>query len=89
MMTKNFSIAVLVAVVGCVACTGAKPALRTVDDIATEACEQQLFGEAQAQGVSVRDVCNAKAVLQPFIDSILSAKQAVGAKFGAKLPTSD
>lgn len=88
MKTKTFSVVCAVVVLsGCAA--GLKPAARTVDDVATQACEQQLFGQAQAQGVSVRDVCRAKAVLQPFIDAILSTGQTVGMKYGTKLPTGE
>lgn len=94
MERQIFAVAVLVVVAGgltgaVASCAAFKPIARTVDDVATIACRQQLFGQAQAQGISVEDVCRTKAVLQPFIDAILSTSQGIGMKYGAKLPVGD
>lgn len=65
-------------------CNGVKPVIRTVNDIAKEACA--LFF-AEKQGISVeeaaRGICATREVLDPFIREILKAQQVAGAAAGA------
>jgi hypothetical protein len=60
-----------------VSCAGIKPVARTVNDVARVACETMFGQEELPQGLTLRDVCTAQKNLQPFIDSILSAKAQV------------
>lgn len=81
-MKKLFGLLTVVTVLA--ACAEAKPILRTVDDAARVACEAAFGTEQLPQGLTVKDLCEAHADLEPFIKSILSAKQAVGAVHGMK-----
>lgn len=74
----------LIAFVSGVSCAEVKPVARTVNDIARDACEVAFSEQELPQGVSVKDLCKTHKDLQPFIDSILAAKQQVGASHGVE-----
>lgn len=74
------------------------PSAKTIDDAANMACEvlaQEQAAQAQKMGVSINDVhqavkdaCDAKDEVQPWIDALLATKQeqeaVVGARMGLK-----
>jgi len=64
-------------------CAGAKPVIRTINDIAKDACA--LFF-SEKQGISIEDaargICATREVLDPFIREILKAQQLAGASAG-------
>jgi hypothetical protein len=66
-------------------CAGLKQNARTVNDAANVLCE--LFGVENPevlQGASVSDYCAVKENLDPFIESILAAKQGLKASLNAE-----
>lgn len=64
-----------------VSCASAKPVVRTVNDLAFEAC-QIYFG--QKNSISLEDAaktfCDTQEKLKPWLDEILAAQQRAGAK---------
>lgn len=58
-------------------CAEVKPIARTVNDAARIACETAFGEEELPQGVTPEQLCDAHENLQPFIRSILAAKQTV------------
>jgi hypothetical protein len=74
----------LLALVSVAACAEAKPVARTVNDVARQACEVAFSEQELPQGLSVKDLCKTHEDLQPFIRSILAAKQQVGAAHGVE-----
>lgn len=68
-----------------VSCASLKPIARTVNDAATVLCE--LYGAENPElldGASVSDYCAVKENLDPFIDSVLAAKQSLKASLNAE-----
>lgn len=55
-------------------CSAAGPIIRTIEDAAYAACQQQLRDDAKAQGLDADQLCRDYEVLRPFIDAILAAK---------------
>lgn len=72
---------IVIAIVIATGCAILKPALRTVDDIAREACALYF---AELQGISARDAarayCATREALDPFIREILAAQRVAGAQ---------
>lgn len=68
-----------------VACTpGEKTAAKTALDVAGDACRFE-FSAAPAElppGVTLEDFCKAEENLQPFVDNLLGAREALARKLG-------
>lgn len=66
-------------------CAAFKQTARTINDAASLLCASSpdMQEMAQAQGVSVEDLCTVHSVLAPFIDEALRAQKAGARKAGA------
>jgi hypothetical protein len=64
-------------------CAGWKPAARTANDLAADFCALSV---AELQGISVEQAletaCNTHEKLKPWLDELLAAQKAAGAKAG-------
>lgn len=68
--------AVIALAAGCASWAEAKPVVRTVNDFAQDFCEATMVGEAERQGISVRDLCLIPFILEPFLQAPAQATAA-------------